>query len=72
MQITVAPVSKGYFPTLGVQPMLGRNFTAEEDLVGGPKVVMLSYGVWTRLFNRDAGVLNRVVHINGESYPWLG
>ena len=72
MQITVEQVSKGYFPTLGVQPMLGRNFTAEEDLVGGRKVVMLSYGVWTRLFNRDAGVLERMVHINGESYAVVG
>ncbi len=32
----------------------------------------MSYGVWTRLFNRDAGVVNRVVHINGESYAVVG
>ena len=72
LQITVEQVSKGYFPTLGVMPMLGRNFTAEEDLPGGPKVVLLSYGMWTGLFNRDAGVVGRVVHINGESYTVVG
>jgi putative ABC transport system permease protein len=72
LQIAVESVSKGYFTTLGVQPLLGRSFTAEEDLPGGPKVAILSYGVWTQLFNRDAGVLNRVVHINGESYTVVG
>ena len=71
-QIAVESVSKGYFSTLAVQPLLGRNFTAEEDLPNGPKVAILSYGLWTRLFNRDAGVLNRVVHINGESYTVIG
>jgi putative ABC transport system permease protein len=72
LQITVEPVSKGYFPTLGVQPMLGRNFTTEEDLPNGPRVMLLSYGLWTRLFNRDASVLDRVVHINGESFTVVG
>ncbi len=72
MQVTAEPVSKGYFPTLGVEPMLGRSFTAEEDLPGGPKVALLSYGVWTQLFNRDAGAVGRVVHVNGESYTVVG
>ena len=72
LQIASHRVSKSYFPTLGVRPMLGRGFSAEEDLPGGPKVALLSYGLWARIFNKDAGVVDRVVRINGESYTIVG
>jgi predicted permease len=72
LKISSHRVSHGYFPTLGLQPVLGRNFTAEEDLPAGPKAVLLSYGLWTRIFNRDRGVLNRVVHLNEESFMVIG
>lgn len=71
-QIASLKIGRGYFPTLGVQPMLGRNFSAEEDLPNGPKAVLLSYLLWKREFNGDAGVLNRVVRINEESYTVVG
>jgi predicted permease len=71
-QIASQRVAKGYFPTLGVQPMLGRNFTAEEDLPHGPKVVLLSYLLWKREFNSDTGILNKVVRINEEPYAVVG
>jgi hypothetical protein len=41
-----ARVSDGFFHTLGVQPMLGRDFRPGEDMPGGAKIVMLSYGTW--------------------------
>jgi predicted permease len=71
-QIASLKVGRGYFPTLGVQPMLGRNFSTEEDLPNGPKAVLLSYLLWKREFNGDAGVLNRVVRINEEPYTVVG
>lgn len=71
-QIASMKVGRGYFPTLGVQPMLGRNFTAEEDLPNGPKVALLSYGLWTRQFNSDANIVGRVIQINEESYTVVG
>jgi predicted permease len=71
-QIASLKVGKEYFPTLGVQPMLGRNFSAEEDLPNGPKAVLLSYLLWKREFNGDPGVLSRVVRINEESYTVVG
>jgi len=41
-------ISAGLSPTLGVQPMLGRNILQEEDKPGGPKEMILSYGLWMR------------------------
>jgi putative ABC transport system permease protein len=65
-------VSQGYFSTLGVAPILGRNFTAEEDLPGGPNVAILSYWVWQRTFGGDLGIANRVVQINEAPYTVVG
>ena len=65
-------VSQGYFSTLGVTPVLGRNFTAEEDLPGGPNVALLSYWVWQRTFGGDPGIVNRVVRINEAPYTVVG
>jgi len=65
-------VSQGYFATLGVTPILGRTFTAEEDLPGGPNVAILSYWVWQRTFGGDPGIVNRVVQINEAPYTVVG
>src|SRR5262249_45368545 len=65
-------VSAGFFPTLGVQPLQGRVFTAEEDQVGGKRVVVLSEGLWRRRFGANPEVLNRPVSLNGESYVVVG
>lgn len=71
-QIASMKVDRGYFPTLGVQPMLGRNFTAEEDRANGPKAVLLSYLLWKREFNGDKNIVNKMVRINEESYTVAG
>jgi predicted permease len=71
-QIASMKVDRGYFPTLGVQPMLGRNFSAEEDLANGPKAVLLSDLLWKREFNGDKNIVNKIVRINEESYTVAG
>ncbi|HTL59927.1 MAG TPA: ABC transporter permease [Candidatus Limnocylindrales bacterium] len=65
-------VSAGFFPTLGVQPLGGRVFTAGEDKVGGERVVVLSEGLWRRRFGADPAVLERPVSLNGQSYIVVG
>lgn len=72
IQISSLKVDRGYFPTLGVQPMMGRNFLAEEDLPNGPKSVLLSYLLWKREFNGDKNIVNKIVRINEESYTVVG
>jgi predicted permease len=54
-------VSAGFFPMLGVQPMIGRLFTAEEDRQGGAQVAVLSYGCWKEHFGGDPAVLGKTV-----------
>jgi predicted permease len=72
MRLESAKVSAGFFPTLGVTPVLGRTFAAEDDLPGGPKVAMLSYWVWQRTFGGDAGVVGRAIRLNEEPYTVIG
>src|SRR5262249_48920426 len=52
-RLVAARVSAGWFPVLGLRPALGRGFTAEEDADGGPRVVLLSDGLWRRRFGAD-------------------
>jgi len=62
-------VSASLFPTLGVAPMLGRNIRPEEDQPGQPYEMILSYGLWTRRFNADRGVIGRVVPVTARAAP---
>jgi putative ABC transport system permease protein len=52
-------VSAGYFHTLGVSPALGRDFGVSDDVPNGPKVVILSDGLWRRRFGGDSAILGR-------------
>src|SRR5207344_2233911 len=52
-------VSAGYFRVMGTPPLIGREFTADEDRAGGPSVVMLTYDVWQRLFGGSRDVLGK-------------
>ena len=65
-------VSANFFSVLGVDPILGRTFQAGEDNQGGPKVTILTYGLWQRRFGGDPGVVGRAVTLNGESYTVIG
>src|SRR6476659_4981561 len=49
-RVDVSPVTANFLPLLGVDPIYGRHFTAEEEKVGGPPVVILSYGLWRRRY----------------------
>lgn len=64
-------VSSGLFPLLGVEPVLGRGFTAEEQEQLAP-VVVLSHGFWQRNHAGDESVLGRTVSIDDEPYTVIG
>ena len=70
--LNCASVDANFLPTLGVSPILGRNFLPEEDRPNGPKVALISYGLWTSHFNRDAGVVNRLIDIDGSHVRVIG
>jgi putative ABC transport system permease protein len=65
-------VTASLLPLLGVQPLLGRGFTAEDDQPGAPYVVLLGHEVWQREFAGDPGVLGRTVRANGEPGTIIG
>jgi predicted permease len=60
------------FSTLGVAPMLGRAYTAEEDVPDAPRVAVLSHALWQRRFGGDRSVIGRTVQIEGESREIVG
>ncbi len=65
-------VSAGYFAVLGVPPMMGREFNADEDREGGPAVAILSHGLWTRVFAADPQIVGRSITLRGEPYTVVG
>lgn len=65
-------LSKEILPAFGVQPVLGRNFTAEEDRPNGPPVVLLSNVLWKTRFNSDPNILDRTVKLDGIPYTVVG
>jgi predicted permease len=65
-------VSAGFFRVLGVHPLLGREFTVEEDRAGGPAVTLLSHGLWRRAFHADPSVVGRAVSLRGEPHLVVG
>ncbi len=64
-------VSASLFPLLGVEPQLGRVFTAAEDQPGS-KVVLLSYGLWQRRFGGDPSIAGKPLTLNGQTYVVVG
>src|SRR5437763_57966 len=64
--------SASLFPVLGVQPALGRFYTAAEDRPGGPHLAVLGYGLWRRQFAGARDVLGRTLHVAGDLYTIIG
>jgi predicted permease len=71
-RLSGVPVSENFFQMLGIQPQLGRLFTAEECKWHGPKAVLLSHGLWERRFGSDPGVVGRALTINDEPVTVAG
>ena len=61
-----------YFPMLGVPPMLGRTFTAEEDVPGRDRVAVLSHRFWLARFGGDASAVGRIVRLNALPFVVIG
>lgn len=65
-------VSASLLPVLGVNPLRGRNFLAEEDRQGASGVVMLSYGLWKRRFGADPSTVGKSMTLNARNYTVIG
>jgi putative ABC transport system permease protein len=71
-QVTSVQASDGFFETFGVQPMLGRAFTAEEAKPGNNQVIILSYGFWQRRFGADRDIIGRTLRVDAENVTVIG
>jgi predicted permease len=60
-------ISATFFPILGVSPLFGRNFTADDDRRGASPTVMISEGLWKRKFGSDLNVIGKQLTVAGES-----
>jgi predicted permease len=67
-----ARISAHYLDVLGIHPLIGRNFSETEDLPHGPKLVILSYGLWKNTLGANPGILGQSVLLKGEPYIILG
>lgn len=71
LRVNVGVVTASLFGTLGVQPAMGRGFSADEGRPNGPAVAIISHGLWQRRFGGDE-VLNRSIELNNRSYQIVG
>ena len=71
-RVSVARISTGFFEVLGVAPLLGRTFLAEESIVGNHRRAILSYGLWRRDFGGDSTLVGKSVMVNGFPYEVVG
>lgn len=72
VRIRCARVEANFLETLGVPPLLGRNFRANEDAPGAPGTVLLTYGLWRTRFGADPGVVGKRLEIDGRPREILG
>src|SRR5450432_4209304 len=71
-QIPAARVSWNFFDILGVPPVLGRGYRAEEDQPGGAPVAIVSDAFWRRRFAADASVIGRSLTLDSKDYTIIG
>lgn len=71
-QIKALHVSADYFRLFGAPVEMGRTFSAEEDRPGGPKLVVISNGLWHRRFGGNRGITGRTLILGGEPTTVIG
>jgi predicted permease len=65
-------VSAGFFRVLGIKPLIGREFSMNEDRPAGPAVTVLSYALWKRVFHADPSIVGQAVTLRGEPHIIVG
>ena len=71
-RVQEASVTASFFDVMQTPPLVGRVFTADDDVPGAAPVVVLSNGLWTTRFGADPGVVGRVVDVDGASVEVVG
>ncbi|HYL74935.1 MAG TPA: ABC transporter permease [Bryobacteraceae bacterium] len=72
VRLGCARVEANFLPTLGLAPIVGRNFTAEEDLPNGPRVALLSHGMWQSRFASDPNIAGKKILLDAQPVTIVG
>ena len=72
LRVTSAVITRSLLDVLGVQPERGRNFTEEEDRNGGPKVAIISYGLWQKGFGGASDIIGKQIQVNATTTTVVG
>jgi putative ABC transport system permease protein len=67
-----ASVEANFLPTFGLSPILGRNFTEQEDRPNGPKVALISHALWQGRFTRDPNIAGKILSIDAQPVTIIG
>lgn len=65
-------ISASLLQVLGMQPAMGRSFTAEDNTAGHSQILILSDSVWRKFYHADPSIIGRSVPINGDPYTVVG
>ncbi|HEV2615530.1 MAG TPA: ABC transporter permease, partial [Candidatus Acidoferrales bacterium] len=71
-RVSAVEVSANFFPTLGITPILGRNFTPAEDQLNGAPAVILSGGFWKSKFGSSRDIVGKTLNFDGTDYTVVG
>jgi putative ABC transport system permease protein len=72
VRLNVQVVSSEFFPLLGVQPLLGRTLSEEDDRPKAPRVVVLSHHLWQQRFSGDPDIIGRSIRLNDTPVEVIG
>lgn len=72
VRLACAHVEQSFLPTFGIRPILGRNFSPEEDRPHAPRVALLSYGLWKSRYGGDPGVTSTSIALDGQRAEIIG
>src|SRR5882757_5242292 len=65
-------VENNFLSTFGISPILGRNFTPEEDRPNSSKVALMSYGLWQSRFGRNANIVGQAIMVDAQPVTIVG
>ncbi len=72
VRLPMLQMSASALPMLGLQPIAGRTFNADEDRPGGPAVALISESLWERSFGRDPAAIGQTLRLDDRPYVILG
>ena len=72
LRVTSAAITRSMIDVLGVTPERGRNFTEQEDRVGGPDVAIISHGLWQKGFGGASDIIGKQIQVNAKTTTVVG